>query len=40
MILIMLIIETLDAAETGVFPDDPKLACYFKCAMEKGGVVR
>jgi len=39
--LTILIAEMLDAAEMGVFPDDDKtLACYFKCVMEKGGVVK
>jgi len=37
----ILIAETLEAVETGVFPDgDKTLACYFKCVMEKGGVVK
>lgn len=29
----------LEAAEQGDFPDDNNLACYFKCVMDKGGVV-
>ncbi|XP_020298918.1 general odorant-binding protein 99a [Pseudomyrmex gracilis] len=33
-------IETLDAVELGDFPDDEKLACYFKCVMEKAGVMK
>lgn len=38
--LTILIVETLDAVELGDFPDDEKLACYFKCVMEKAGVVK
>lgn len=38
--LTILIVEKLDAVELGEFPDDEKLACYFKCVMEKGGVVK
>lgn len=39
--LTILIAEMLDAAELGEFPSlsDPT-ACYFKCVMEKGGVVK
>ncbi|XP_067203432.1 general odorant-binding protein 56a [Linepithema humile] len=34
-------LETLDKVELGEFPtDDKKLACYFKCVMEKGGVLK
>lgn len=37
----ILIAEMLEAAELGEFPSlsEPK-ACYFKCVMEKGGVVK
>jgi hypothetical protein len=38
--LLILIVDMLEEAEFGVFPDDNRLACYFKCVMEKGGVVR
>jgi len=39
--LTILIAEMLDAAEIGIFPDGDKiLPCYFKCVMEKGGVVK
>lgn len=39
--LTILIAELLDAAELGEFPtEDTTLACYFKCVMEKGGVVK
>ncbi|XP_071647844.1 odorant binding protein 11 [Temnothorax longispinosus] len=31
-------VETLDAAELGDF--DKAIGCYFKCAMEKGGVMK
>ncbi|XP_071553539.1 odorant binding protein 11 [Temnothorax nylanderi] len=31
-------VEMLDAAELGEF--DKALGCYFKCAMEKGGVMK
>ncbi|XP_012527096.2 general odorant-binding protein 72 [Monomorium pharaonis] len=30
----------LEAAELGEFADDTKLACYFKCVMESGGVMK
>ncbi|KAH0951624.1 Obp11 [Eciton burchellii] len=33
-------INMLEEAEFGVFPDDNRLACYFKCVMEKGGVMK
>ncbi|XP_011171271.1 pheromone-binding protein-related protein 6 [Solenopsis invicta] len=33
-------IDKLEGAEMGQFPDDRKLACYFKCVMEKGGVMK
>ncbi|XP_014473740.1 PREDICTED: pheromone-binding protein-related protein 6-like [Dinoponera quadriceps] len=32
--------EMLVEAEQGEFPDDNNLACYFKCVMEKGGVLK
>lgn len=38
--LTIFIADILDAAEKGEFSDDNKLACYFKCVMEKGGVVK
>jgi len=31
-------VDMLEAAELGDF--DPSLACYFKCVMEKGGVMK
>lgn len=36
----MIFTETLEDVEMGEFPDDAKLACYFKCVMETGGVVK
>lgn len=37
----ILIADILDDAELGNYPEDEsKLACYFKCVMEKGGVVK
>jgi len=39
-LLLIFIADMLDEAEFGEFPDDNRLACYFKCIMEKGGVVR
>lgn len=40
-ILTILIADILEDAELGNFPEgDNKLACYFKCVMDKGGVVK
>lgn len=38
MLTFFLTAEMLDEAELGEF--DPLLSCYFKCVMEKGGVVK
>jgi hypothetical protein len=38
--LTIFVAEMLDEVELGEFPDDDKLACYFKCVLEKGGVVK
>lgn len=41
IILTMLIADMLEEAELGNFgAEDKKLACYFKCVMDKGGVVK
>lgn len=38
LMLMILTADMLDGAELGEF--DPLLSCYFKCVMEKGGMVK
>lgn len=40
ILTIFVIAETVEAVELGEFPDDEKLACYFKCVLEKVGMVK